>query len=90
MLLIWSKVSSSGVCCPELGAFGDAEETMPHRRRVKKNSFGGHFDDLVKHFTEQPSKDQGTDKGAPRDDRSIHDRLFESAWRHGGAGRPER
>lgn len=70
--------------------FGDAEETMPHRRRGKKNSFGGHLDDLVKHFTEQPSNEQGTDKSAPKDDRSIHDRLFESAWGHSKGARRER
>ena len=75
----------AGVCCPELGAFGEAEETMPHRRRVKKNSFGGHFDDLVKHFPEQPSKDKGADEPVPKEESNIHDRLFERAWRHKGA-----
>lgn len=63
---------------------------MPHQRRVKKNSFGGHFDDLVKHFPEQPSKDRLTDESAAKGDRGVHDRLFESAWRHCGARRPER
>jgi len=62
---------------------------MPHRRRVKKNSFEGHFDDLVKHFPEPPSKKKG-DESASKDERSIHDRLFESAWRQNGARRPER
>jgi len=80
--LIWSKFASSGVCFCELGAFGDAEEVMPQRRRVKKGSFGGHFDDLVKHFPEQPSKSKEKDEGSAKDDRNIHDRLFESAWRH--------
>lgn len=57
---------------------------MPHRRRVKKNSFEGHFDDLVKHFPEQPSKHKETDESAPKEERNIHDRLFERAWKHKG------
>jgi hypothetical protein len=61
---------------------------MPHRRRVKKHSFDGHFDDLVKHFSEQPSK--GTDESAPKDERNIHERLFESAWRRNRTRAPER
>jgi hypothetical protein len=63
---------------------------MPHRRRVKKNSFDGHFDDLVKHFPEQPSKLHGAGKTAPKDERNIHDRLFESAWRPSAEKRSER
>jgi hypothetical protein len=80
----------SGVCCFELGAFDNAEEAMPHRRRVKKNSFDGHFDDLVKHFPEQPSKNQETDESASKDERGISDCLFKSAWEQNGAGLPER
>ena len=63
---------------------------MPHRRRIKKNSFGGHFDDLVKHFPEQPSEPEKTDESAPKEERNIHDRLFESAWRRDRAKRSER
>ena len=63
---------------------------MPHRRRVKKNSFGGHFDDLVKHFPEQASKRRAADESVPEDEGNIHDRLFETAWRNGGDRRPER
>ena len=63
---------------------------MPHRRRVKKNSFGSHFDDLVKHFPGQPLEDQGTNEGDPKDDRNIRDRLLESAWSAGPTRRPER
>jgi hypothetical protein len=74
----------------ELGAFGEAEETMPHRRRAKKNSFAGHFDDLVKHFPEQSSEDRSGDESGPKDERSIHDRLFDSAWRRSDGTRPER
>jgi hypothetical protein len=62
----------------------NAEETMPHRRRVKKNSFGGHFDDLVKHFPEQPSQHEATGESDPNEKRNIDDSLFERAWRHKG------
>ena len=47
---------------------------MPHRRLVKKNSFGGHFDDLVKHFPEQASKPEKNDESGPKEERNIHDR----------------
>ena len=63
---------------------------MPHRRRVKKNSFESHLDDLVKHFPEQPFNDQATDEHPPGADRSIHRRLFEGASRLGGGKRTER
>ncbi|HEX3676902.1 MAG TPA: hypothetical protein VHU79_05885 [Sphingomicrobium sp.] len=62
---------------------------MPQRRRVKKNSFGSHFDDLVKHFPEHLSRAKGTDESAPKEERNIHDRLFETAWRHKGVKSPE-
>lgn len=55
---------------------------MPHRRRVKKGSFGGHFDELVKHFNEKPSQSPEKDEDASKDERNVHDKLFESAWRH--------
>ena len=63
---------------------------MPHRRRVKKNSFGGHFDDLVKHFPAQPPKEPGRDEARPKDERGIHERLFDSAWRRADEARPRR
>ena len=55
---------------------------MPHRRPAKKGSFSGHFDELVKNFPPERSrpKAEGEDS-APNDDRSVHDRLFDSAWR---------
>ncbi|HEX3422693.1 MAG TPA: hypothetical protein VHS33_04740 [Sphingomicrobium sp.] len=62
---------------------------MPHRRRAKKNSFGGHFDDLVKHFPEQLSKGEGGDEGAPNDEPNFHDRLFKSAWNRRSERGPE-
>ena len=55
---------------------------MPHRRTIKKGSFGGHFDELVTHFPETPAKP----KQRARDDRKlkekldIHALLFERAW----------
>jgi len=62
---------------------------MPHRRRIKKNSFGGHFDELVKHFPEQASKLKMTNERVPKEEGNVHDRLFERSWRNGGARRPE-
>ena len=57
---------------------------MPHRRRTKKGSFGGHFDELVTQFPDDGSTRRDKAKNQdqpPKDDGSIHDRLFESAWR---------
>lgn len=52
---------------------------MPHRRKPIKGSFGGHFDELVKHFPdEQASRDEEKQRSH---DRSVDDRLFERAWR---------
>ena len=57
---------------------------MPHRRTVKKGSFGGHFDELVKHFPHDQPQTK-TDEPEERDRReheaTIHDKLFERAWR---------
>lgn len=56
---------------------------MPHRRRVQKGSFGTHFDELVKHFPSgQDAREKGRDEPARKEDkRSVHDKLFDSAWR---------
>ena len=54
---------------------------MPRKRPVKKGSFGGHFDELVKHFPNdrpakaEPQPNPKTDLG------DVHDRLLESARR---------
>lgn len=54
---------------------------MPAKRPVRKGSFGGHFDELVKHFPNdrpakaQPQPNPKTDLG------DVHDRLLESARR---------
>ena len=61
---------------------------MPHRRTIKKGSFGDHLDEVVKVLeTERPKKtDTIKEKPEPRiEDASIHDRLFERAWKTGRA-----
>ncbi len=56
---------------------------MPHRRRPQKGSFGSHFDELVKHFPENGDEtDQPRSDDPNPDGRSVHDRLFETAWSH--------
>jgi hypothetical protein len=56
---------------------------MPHRRTIKKGSFDGHFDELVKHFVPaHPSKVDAARKAARRKRRrkvSVHQALFERA-----------
>ena len=66
---------------------------MPGKRPIKKGSFGGHFDELVKHFPdERPKPRPGKHKAGPKahDHGCVHDRLFESAWSkaHGTRHRP--
>ena len=56
---------------------------MTGKRPIIKGSFGGHLDELVKHF---PHDDQAqppppADKRDLQDKRDIHARLFEQAWR---------
>jgi len=64
---------------------------MPHRRQVRKGSFGGRLDQLVGHFPDKQRAARGrkrTEPGKPtKDDRHINERLFEAAW---GKGREER
>jgi hypothetical protein len=58
------------------------EEAMPRRRRVKKGSFDGHFDELVKQFPDEraePRRDREDGEADP-DGGNIHDRFFERAW----------
>ena len=62
---------------------------MPGDRPVKKGSFGSQLDELVKVFeTNTPPKADGWERLRSELGASVHDRLFEDAWRH--AGRPER
>jgi len=57
---------------------------MPHRRQVQKGSFGAHFDELVKHFsndTPAAPADQPQQRSAALQEKiDIHARLFEQAW----------
>jgi hypothetical protein len=55
---------------------------MPHRRHVKKGSFGGHFDELVTQFPndEASRQDAAERRKPPKDDGDVHDKLFENAW----------
>jgi hypothetical protein len=55
---------------------------MPHRRVVKKGSFGGHFDELFKVIVAESRHEAGKagrrPKPRPEGD-NIHDWLFERA-----------
>jgi hypothetical protein len=53
---------------------------MPHRRIVKKGSFGDHFDELVKHFPEDHDQLNREREQSEGETKSIHDRLFEKSW----------
>lgn len=58
---------------------------MPHRRRVQKGSFGGHFDELVKHFPAEdrhrPVEDSGARSRELQDRIDLHAQLFDWAWK---------
>jgi hypothetical protein len=55
---------------------------MPHRRTVKKGSFGDRLDGVVEQFPEERTDASApSDPERPDDDKDIHDRLFERAWR---------
>jgi hypothetical protein len=57
---------------------------MPHRRTIKKGSFGGNLDELLKHLDEDrsPEPRNQPDGAEPpaADKQSIHDKLFEKSW----------
>lgn len=57
---------------------------MPHRRTVNKGSFGSHFDEMVGHFTPEPSlvrtRPSDKDRRELRETLDIHALLFERAW----------
>jgi hypothetical protein len=57
---------------------------MPHRRTIKKGSFGGNLDELLKHLdedeTRQPHNRPDNAEGQETEKQSVHDRLFEKAW----------
>ena len=57
---------------------------MPHRRPAKRGSFGGHFDELVKHFTPGRSHPVAVAKRRKSKSRvksaaSLNQKLFERA-----------
>ncbi|WP_028969398.1 hypothetical protein [Sphingomonas sp. URHD0057] len=56
---------------------------MPHRRKVKKGSFGGHFDELVDQFPELETKpsNRGARDRKQKEKLDVHAALFEQAWR---------
>ena len=57
---------------------------MPHRRRMKKGSFSGHFDELVKHFGKERTDLRPPGKSAKlkrKPKMCVHQALFESATR---------
>jgi hypothetical protein len=57
---------------------------MPDRRTIKKGSFGGNIDELLKHLDEkqgrQPQGQPDKSDGQDADKQSIHDKLFEKSW----------
>jgi hypothetical protein len=65
-----------------LGTFPE-EVAMPHRRKVRKGSFGSHFDELIDRFPKDGDTADPADKDESerKDRRHVNDRLFESAWR---------
>ncbi|MEO6225775.1 MAG: hypothetical protein ABIO80_08005 [Sphingomicrobium sp.] len=53
---------------------------MPSRRPENHGSFGDHFDDLLKHFRNEPAEPlQASGKRGKRPTGNVHDQLFESA-----------
>lgn len=57
---------------------------MSHRRTIKKGSFGGNIDDLLKHLDEggnrQPRRRPDDPERPDTDKQSVHDKLFEKSW----------
>jgi hypothetical protein len=56
---------------------------MPDRKSGKKGSFDGDLDELVRVFKPTPAteRDGREDGPSPEDKATVHDRLFERAWR---------
>ena len=75
---MWIKLPLTGVLLPEA--------VMPGSRPRKKGSFGGHLEELVKHFPDevatmkavQPARN--IDRRALKEKIDIHARLFQMAW----------
>jgi hypothetical protein len=64
---------------------------VTRKRPTIRGSFGGHFDELVKHFPHDESKTQAKAREDREliEKRDIHALLFERAWRMDG-GKDER
>ena len=67
---------------------------MPHRRRMERGSFAGHFDALVPQFpahTPKPKEKHDHTRNAELQEKlDIHAALFERAWQldqSGGGGK---
>ena len=54
---------------------------MPHRRTMRKGSFGDQLDELVKHFPDENHRGSGELDPSESEKKSVHDRLFEKSWR---------
>ena len=57
---------------------------MTGNRPIIKGSFGGHFDELVKHFPHDQKPAEPRDERELKEKRDIHALLFERAWRMDG------
>lgn len=56
---------------------------MPWNRQDRKGSFGGHFEELVKHFPERAAEQDHQPHERPsglQEKIDIHAMLFERAW----------
>ena len=81
--MITGAIQHSRAYLPVSSGFLSRGRVMPHRRTIKKGSFGGHFDELVTHFPEadsQPEQRSKQDRKL-REKLDIHAALFEQAWR---------
>jgi hypothetical protein len=56
---------------------------MPNRKSGKKGSFDGDLHDLVRVFKPGPARARDGNEDGPQSDdgATVHDRLFERAWR---------
>ena len=70
--------------------FGEAD--VSGERPTKKGSFGGHLEELVKHFPQgapSSAKPKAVDRRALQEKLDIHAMLFERAWQMERDGDPD-
>ena len=81
--MITGAIQHSRAYPPVSSGFLSRGRLMPHRRTIKKGSFGGHFDELVTQFPEAESRPRQPSKkdSKLREKLDIHAALFEQAWR---------